>query len=119
MARRKKESKILTKAKTRLAGMQAINLKLDLGNGLTVQGFAQDVAGLEQLISGYNQLLSKSDEEQNIVLEKEKTMKDICERMLEGVGSKFGHDSNEYEMAGGKRKSERKRPIRKPKKTTP
>ena len=60
-----------------------------------------------------------NEEVRNIVLEKEKTMKDICERMLEGVGSKFGHDSNEYEMAGGKRKSERKRPIRKPKKTTP
>jgi hypothetical protein len=31
--------------------------------------------------------------------------------MLNGVGSKYGYDSIEYENAGGKRKSERKRPA--------
>jgi len=33
--------------------------------------------------------------------------------MLAGVAAKDGRDSDQYEMAGGKRKSERKRPTRK------
>lgn len=33
--------------------------------------------------------------------------------MLAGVASKYGKDSNEYEMAGGTRKSEIKRPAKK------
>jgi hypothetical protein len=36
-----------------------------------------------------------------------------------GVASKYGKDSNEYEKAGGTRKSERKRPMRKAKPTNP
>jgi hypothetical protein len=34
-------------------------------------------------------------------------------RMLKGVSSKFGEDSDQYEKAGGKRTSERARPRRK------
>jgi hypothetical protein len=34
--------------------------------------------------------------------------------MLNGVASKFGTDSSQYEMAGGVRKSERKKPNRNP-----
>jgi hypothetical protein len=33
--------------------------------------------------------------------------------MLNGVSVRFGKDSNEYEKAGGIRKSERKKPVRK------
>jgi hypothetical protein len=38
--------------------------------------------------------------------------------MLAGVSSKFGKNSDEYEKAGGTKKSERKKPVRKPKPTT-
>ena len=40
-------------------------------------------------------------------------MRDYSERILLAVAVKYGRDSNEYEMAGGVRKSERKRPVRK------
>ena len=36
----------------------------------------------------------------------------LSERMLIAVAAKYGKDSYEYEMAGGIRKSERKRPTR-------
>jgi hypothetical protein len=36
------------------------------------------------------------------------------ERMLIAVAAKYGKYSDEYEKAGGKRKSERKRPTREP-----
>ena len=115
MARKKRISKVLESAFKRLAGMQAISLTLDLGNGLTVPLFATEVANLEKAMNAYNLLLAQSDEGQNKAIAQEKLVRELSERMLEGVGSKFGHDSNEYEKAGGKRKSERKRPIRKKK----
>ncbi len=37
-------------------------------------------------------------------------MSDTSERMLAGVAAKYGRDSTEYEMAGGTKKSERRRP---------
>ena len=36
-------------------------------------------------------------------------MADTSERMLAGVAAKYGRDSTEYEMAGGTKKSERRR----------
>ena len=115
MARRKRKSIVLENALKRVAGLQAINPNLDLGNGLTVPGFATEVTRLENLMNAYNTLLAQSDEGQNKAIAQEKIVRDLSERMLGGIGSKFGHDSNEYEKAGGKRKSEHKRPVRKKK----
>lgn len=39
-------------------------------------------------------------------------LRDLTERMLAAVSAKFGRASNEYEQAGGKRKSDRKRAVR-------
>jgi hypothetical protein len=113
MARKKRKSVVLEKALKRVAGMQAISPNLDLGNGLTVPGFTNEVATLENLMTAYNTLLAQSDEGQNKAIAQEKIVRELSERMLEGIGSKFGHDSNEYEKAGGKRKSEHKRPVKK------
>jgi hypothetical protein len=52
------------------------------------------------------------------LLAREKAMAALSERMLEGVSAKFGKDSNAYEQAGGVRKSERKKSVRKPKTTS-
>ena len=112
MARRKRKSTVLESAFKRLLGLQAISPTLDLGNGLTVPIFAGEVAKLENLMNAYNLLLAQSDEGQNKAIAQEKLLRDLSERMLEGIGSKFGHDSNEYEKAGGTRKVDRKRPIR-------
>ena len=43
----------------------------------------------------------------------EKALRDLNERCLSGVAAKYRKDSSEYEKAGGMRKSERKRPVRK------
>ena len=115
MARQKRKSNVLESALKRVAGMLAIDPNLDLGNGLTVPLFGKEVSLLEQSLTDYNLLLAQSDESQNKADAQEKSVRELSERMLEGIGSKFGHDSNEYEMASGKRKSERKRPIRKKK----
>jgi hypothetical protein len=45
--------------------------------------------------------------------EKEKLLRAFSERMLTGVAAKFCKDSEQYQKAGGTKKSERRRPKRK------
>jgi len=45
----------------------------------------------------------------------EKKLNDMCTIVLAAAVSEFGDDSDEYEQLGGTRKSDRKKPVRKPK----
>lgn len=65
------------------------------------------------MLDAYNTLLSQTDGALNAFVVAEKGLKDLSERMLSGVAVKFGKDSAPYKMAGGVRKSERNRPVRK------
>lgn len=67
-----------------------------------------------QKLDGYNTALSEIDSRLNTVQDTEKKLRDLSERMINGVASKYGKDSPEYEIAGGVRKSERKKTARKP-----
>ncbi len=113
MARQKKLSPFLEGAQQRLNALSTIDPALDLGNGLTLAAYRAQVTSMQAKQDAYNALLSQADQAQNELLEAEKAIRDLSERMLAGVASKYGKDSSEYEMAGGKRKSERKRPTRK------
>ncbi len=109
MARRKKESSTLTKAERRLSGIKSISDKLDLGNGLSVVAYEKEIVALRNEIAEYNTLLSKVDAASNRVNSVEKELADTTSKMLTSVLLKYGKDSNEYEMAGGTRQSERRR----------
>jgi hypothetical protein len=65
-------------------------------------------------MDGYNTLLSTLDQSLNTLKADEKILNNWNERILNGVASKYGKDSSEYEQAGGVRKSERKKPVKKP-----
>ncbi|HEX9783868.1 MAG TPA: hypothetical protein VGA56_14190 [Opitutaceae bacterium] len=73
----------------------AVSIERDLGQLL------QEAARLAQLYADANDLDAA-----------ERALRDASERMLAAVGVRFGKDSNEYEMAGGVRKSERRRSRR-------
>lgn len=109
MSRRKRSSAILNKAELRIAALKSIDTSLDLGNGLTVQSFSEVIEDTRQQLEAYNTALSTVDQTRNIVAENEKILAELCERMLAGVASKYGKNSDEYQMAGGVRKSDRKR----------
>lgn len=113
MGRLRKTSKILEKAQVRIAGLKAIDPALDLGNGLTVAAFEAKIVSTAKKLADYNQELAVVDEMQNSFVTEEDSLKDISERMLAGVGARFGKDSSQYEQAGGTRKSERKPRARK------
>ena len=113
MSRRKKQSSaVLEKAQTRLASLKSIDGALDLGNGLTIEMFNQLVETGRQKLETYNTALSTVDQAYTAVADSEKVLAEWTERMLLGVAGKYGKNSDEYKMAGGTRRVERKRPKR-------
>jgi hypothetical protein len=113
MARQKKLSEIIEKADQRLTALRAIDPKLDLGGGLTLTAFAAQVSAARAALDAYNNLLTQVDAAYNTFQSSEGSVNEFSQRMLAGVGSRYGKDSTQYEQAGGKRKSERKKYTRK------
>lgn len=109
MARRKRTSIILEKAERRASGMKSISPVLDMGNGMTLSAFWHEIEDLRDMQQRYNQLLSSVDQLYNEMLAQETVVAERAENMLNAVKIVYGRNSSEYEMAGGKRRSERKR----------
>ena len=113
MARTKKTSPVLENAQTRLAALSSIDPKLSLGAGLGISDYDAQITCTRTALDTYNTLLSQVDGAYNDFLAEEAGLRDLSDRMLAGVGAVYGKDSDQYEQAGGVRKSERKRPMRK------
>jgi len=112
MARRKRSSNVLEKAERRASGMNSIGVALNLGDDLTLASFWEDIQNLRSMQQDYNQHLSTLDNKYNQILVAEKALSSKSERLLKAVAVLYGPDSSEYEMAGGKRRSERRRSTR-------
>src|SRR3989442_978003 len=109
MARRKRTSPSLDRARTRLDSLKSIDPNLDLGNGKTVPAYDALIKALDGQLSQYNTDLSVLDGSLDALEKAEASLDAETEAMLASVGVKFTKDSTEYEKAGGTRKSERKR----------
>lgn len=113
MPRRKKQrSLIIDKAQSRQAALLSISTELDFGNSLTTDAYDQLLEETREALKTYNTQLSAIDQAYNDFKDLEKSLADMCDRMLTGVAAQFGKNSSEYEMAGGTRKSERRRSRR-------
>lgn len=119
MARKKKTvSSVLNKAKARLAGLRSIDANIDLGNGNTAAAFDAEITKATNSMESYNTQLSLVDEKFNAFKKLERAVSAMSQTMLSAVGTKYGYNSVEYEMAGGVPKDKRKKPTpRKPKDT--
>ncbi|MBD2107620.1 hypothetical protein [Leptolyngbya subtilissima] len=110
MGRPKRSSKAVEQAQRRAAALRSLGANLDLGNGLTLAEYNQLIEAVRADIASYNEVLSQVDNASNSVQAGEKKLRDLSELMLMAVAAKYGKDSSEYEMAGGTRKSDRKKP---------
>ncbi|MBD2201193.1 hypothetical protein H6G33_01070 [Calothrix sp. FACHB-1219] len=119
MARPKRTSNILDKARRRIAGLKTIDSSLDLGNGLTLQLFSELIEDTSKKLEAHNIAVSEADQTGTLVSQAERSLADLSDRMLTGVASKYGKSSDQYEMAGGVRKQDRKRKTRKVNTSTP
>jgi hypothetical protein len=112
MARAKRKSTVLETARQRLAGLKKIT-DSDFGAGMNPKDYGGDVDALTLKLDDYNGLLAAIDEAQNELGAMERALRDKNARILSAVEARFGADSNEYEMVGGTRRSERKKPSKK------
>lgn len=108
MARTRRGSSVLETARQRLAGIKSFKTAPNLGTALA--NYEQVITALVAELEAYNQLLATLDEKQNSL----DALKDLNKRVLAAIGAQYGTDSSEYEMAGGTRTSERKRPSGRP-----
>ncbi|MEH2422136.1 MAG: hypothetical protein V7K48_14835 [Nostoc sp.] len=115
MSRPKRGFKVLDKAQRRIAALKSISATLDLGNGVTIDSFAAAIKTTQDKLEAYNSSLSTVDLTQGTLELAEKSLMEITEHMLLSVAAKYGKNSDEYKMAGGVRRSERKRPVHQPK----
>jgi hypothetical protein len=113
MPRPKKKSTVLPNATKRLSGMRSIDPQLDFGGGFSNAAFAALIAQVDTDLDAYNTLLSKLDEAYNAFEASEKELSNFSGKMLANVAIRYDKDSSEYEMAGGVRRRDRKRPTRK------
>ena len=110
--RRKIFSMAVENAQKRAAGLRSINVELDLGNGLTLQAYEAEIGALSKQVNEYNETLAELDTKILMIRDAERKLRDLTERMLEGVSARFTKNSDEYSRAGGIRKMDRKRPAR-------
>ncbi|MBN4001491.1 hypothetical protein [Nostoc sp. LPT] len=110
MTQRKRNSIALTKAERRIEGMQTINPELDFSNGFSIATYNTKVIELREKLAAYNQAQTIVDKTHNALIETERELNTYSEQMLLNVASRYGKNSDEYEMAGGTRRSDRKKP---------
>jgi hypothetical protein len=120
MARQRRTSAVLETTRQRLAGLKQIDPAPDFGGSLNAAGGQALVTDLGGELDSYNHNSVALDEQQNVVETKEDKAGDWNKRVLAAVGAKYGTDSPEYELVGGTRTSDRKKPKAKgPGGTTP
>jgi len=112
MARKPYPSNIIKQAKTVLDKWKQINPSMTLGD-LTQAGLE---ANLNKELSIQSHMTALKAELTDLQNQHDATCTDIWDqvkRVRSGVKAVYGDDSSQYEMIGGTRRSERKRPIRK------
>ncbi|WP_392530499.1 hypothetical protein [Nostoc sp. C117] len=112
MTRRKRSSRILEKAKFRVAGLKAIDPNINFDDTYSLQNLAQLIENFHNMLNDYNAAIAMIDSSRKKLDEMEKTLSQVSDKMLTWVGFKYGKNSNEYELAGGVRDSERIRKSR-------
>ena len=118
--REKTKSSIVTKAESRLTGMQLVETNkgapvnyVTEQNPLTAAEMALQIGVVENKRADYNKALKAADELSNEYDAEEEKLNDLCTKVLSGALAKFGSDSDEYEQLGGTRKSDRKKSSKK------
>jgi hypothetical protein len=94
-------------------GRNAITKPIDFGANLTKAEFQAKATAFEARLTAYNLKSAELDDEQNGIDEDERELAQYNKRILSAGEASFGSDSSEYELLGGTRTSERKRPARK------
>ncbi len=104
MPYRTRTSTILEKAQKRNLAIQSIDPNLNMGEGASVADFSASIAETQAKVDRYNLAISTLTQLHGEMMASEKSLANQHERMLTCVSGRFGRDSLEYEMAGGRKR---------------
>ncbi len=113
MPQKRKISPAIAKAKVRISGMKTIDPMLDLGNGMNLVTYEAAIQDTEQRIEAYNMAIANVSQLQSSVAEAEAMLAELSERMLSTIAGRYGKKSDQYEMAGGTKRTARRRVAKK------
>ena len=99
------------------AEVKEVLLKIgqDLPGGVSPKALDDLVNHLSATVSSLDALNAEKTRLVNDKASSSKALSDFIVKAHLAIKVQYGADSNEYEMAGGTRTSDRKRPVRKPK----
>ena len=115
MARLKRKSAVLETSRRRLAGLKQITPKPNFAPALDEAAYEAEINGFSDDQDAYNGKLAALDDENNRLEDREQRLNTLNTRILAAVKAHFGPDSSEFELIGGVRLSDRKKPVRTPK----
>lgn len=107
MPRAQRTSRILEKGQLRLLKLKAIDPYLSFGNDRSLSTLEAQIETLHTKLNDYNNTIASLDLAKQEIDQMERDMGDLLDHLLNGVSTRYGNDSREYEMAGGTRKSDR------------
>ncbi|BAY76767.1 hypothetical protein NIES25_32240 [Nostoc linckia NIES-25] len=107
MPRKKRTSPLLEKTEQKLIGFKSIDSSLDFGDSVSVNHLTELTGELRNEIDQYNMMLTAIDTAKEKIETLENSIRETSERLVDGVASRYGKNSRQYEMAGGVRKSDR------------
>jgi uncharacterized protein YukE len=111
--RKKTASTAIANAKVRISGLKSINPTLDLGNGMSIEAYETTLQDAQQKIEAYNTALANLGALQTAARDAEKDLSQFSERILSTVAGRYSKSSDEYEMAGGTKRTNHRRPKKK------
>lgn len=102
-------SSILEDGLRRLERIKAIDPLPNFGTGFGIADYEANLNELRVCLGSYNTAIAAADQFLTQLKMKEKSTRDMRERILTAIAFIYGKDSDEYVAAGGVRKSERKK----------
>jgi hypothetical protein len=109
MAFQKRGSKTIEKADQRMTAMRSIDTYLSLGDNLNLPAYEMAITKAQIKLDAYNTALSSLTQLSNEAIEAERELADLSERMFTGLVTKYGRNSTEYEMAGGRPRDKKRK----------
>ena len=103
---RKKTAYVADKLAHRLAGLKSIDPNLDLGEDCNVVTIQTTIDQLRNTVNAYNDALAILNSTQGDIKSLEKDLKQLDQKAMLGVAFRYGKNSEQYRLAGGKSPSE-------------
>jgi hypothetical protein len=94
----KQTSKILDQALLRIANFEAIDSKINFGDGLTLNEFTALAQSVQTALREHNAAVAIVNQTTQSIQEMEKRLVEMGDRMVMGIACKHGTQSEEYQM---------------------